>query len=190
MQPSSFQSSQVPVLETERLRLRGHGIGDLPLSAAMWADPQATRFISGRGLSEEESWSRLLRYIGHWSLLGFGYWLVEEKGAGKFVGEVGFADYHRDLTPSLEGAPEIGWVPATSAHGQGYASKVVRAVVAWGKEHFGLIRTACIIHPENTPSIRVAIKSGYRKHGTAIYKGVASLLFVRDPKGGTENGAA
>jgi RimJ/RimL family protein N-acetyltransferase len=188
MLPSSSSTSLVPVLETERLRLRGHGVGDFPLSAAMWADPQVTRYISGRGLSEEESWSRLLRYIGHWSLLGFGYWLVEEKGTGTFVGEVGFANYRRDLTPSLNGTPEIGWVLATGAHGQGYASEVVRTVVAWGDEHFGLIRTACIIHPENTPSIRVAIKSGYREQGTTTYKGVASLLFVRDPEVGTDTG--
>jgi RimJ/RimL family protein N-acetyltransferase len=179
---SSLPTSLVPVLETERLTLRGHGVGDLPLSAAMWADPQVTRYISGRGFSEEESWSRLLRYIGHWSLLGFGYWLVEERGTGRFVGEVGFADYRRDLTPSLDGAPEIGWILATGAHGLGYASEAIRRVVAWGDEHFGLIRTACIIHPENTPSIRVAIKSGYREHGTATYKGQASLLFVRDLK--------
>ena len=189
MSPSSSLTSLVPVLETERLRLRGHGIGDFPVSAAMWADPQVTRYISGRGFSEEESWGRLLRYIGHWSLLGFGYWLVEERGTDRFVGEVGFANYRRDLTPSLDGAPEIGWVLTRSAHGQGYATEVVRAVVAWGDEHFGLIRTACIIHPENTPSIRVAIKCGYREHGTATYKGEATLLFVRDPQGGTDSAA-
>lgn len=180
MPSSSLPTSLVPVLETQRLRLRGHGVGDFLFSASMWADPQVTRYISGRGFSEEESWSRLLRYIGHWTLFGYGYWLVEERGSGAFVGEVGFADYHRDLTPSLDGVPEIGWVLATGAHGKGYASEVVRAVVAWGDEHFGSIRTACIIHPENTPSIRVAVKCGYREQGTATYKGVASLLFIRD----------
>ena len=146
----------------------------------MLADPQVTRYISGRGLSEEESWSRLLRYICHWSLLGFGYWLVEEKGTGTFVGEVGFANYRRDLTPSLNGTPEIGWVLATGAHGQGYASEVVRTVVAWGDEHFPSAGTACIIAPENRASIRVAAKCGYCRPQPTIYKGKPTLLFVRE----------
>ena len=177
----------IPTLESERLTLQGHRVDDFEECAAMWADLDVTRYIGGRPFSEEEVWSRLLRYIGHWSLLGFGYWLVEERATGRFVGEVGFANYRRDLTPPLDGAPEIGWVLTRSAHGQGYATEVVRAVVAWGDEHFGLIRTACIIHPENTPSIRVAIKCGYREHGTATYKGEATLLFVRDPERGTDS---
>jgi RimJ/RimL family protein N-acetyltransferase len=57
----------------------------------------------------------------------------------------------------------------------------VRALVAWGDEHFGPIRTACLIHPENAPSIRVAVTSGYREHGAATYKGEPTLLFIRDP---------
>jgi RimJ/RimL family protein N-acetyltransferase len=36
---------RVPVIETERLRLRGHRLEDFPDSAALWADPLVTRFI-------------------------------------------------------------------------------------------------------------------------------------------------
>lgn len=147
----------------------------------MWAAPEVTRYIGGRPFTEEESWSRLLRYVGHWSLLGFGYWVVEEKAARTFVGEVGFADYRRDLKPSLDGVPEIGWVLTPGAHGRGYATEAVRAAIEWGDSHFGSIRTACIIDPENTASIRVATKCGYREHAPATYKGEPTLLFVRDP---------
>jgi RimJ/RimL family protein N-acetyltransferase len=64
----------------------------------------------GRGLR------RLLRYVGHWAVLGFGYWVVEEKASGEFVGETGFADYRREMKPSLDGAPEIGWVLTPRFH--------------------------------------------------------------------------
>ena len=96
----------------------------------MWADPEVTRYIGGTPLTEEESWARLLRYVGHWSLLGFGYWVVEEKTTGNFIGEVGFADYKRDL-PSLKDLPEIGWVFSSQASGKGYATEAVRAASAW-----------------------------------------------------------
>ncbi len=168
-----------PVIETERLKLRGHCLGDLASSAAMWADPVVTRHIGGRPQTGEETWSRLLRYIGHWAVLGFGYWVVEEKNMGSFIGEIGFADYKRDIEPSLKDAPEIGWAFATQFHGKGYATEAVRAAVAWGDAHFGAAQTACIINPENLASIRVAEKCGYRKSHIATYKGHSTLVFVR-----------
>jgi RimJ/RimL family protein N-acetyltransferase len=170
---------QVPVIETQRLKMRGHRLDDFPACAAMWADPIVTRHIGGKPLSEEEVWARLLRYVGHWSLLGFGYWAIEEKDTGDFVGELGFADFKRDIEPSLKGVPELGWVLASKAHGKGYATEAVRAAIAWGQSHFGSARTVCIIHPENLASIRVAEKCGYKEFERTTYKGHATLLFNR-----------
>ena len=82
--------------------------------AAMWADAGVTRFISGRPFTREECWARLLRYAGLWPTLGFGYWAIEDKAEGRFLGEAGFADFKRDMTPSIEGLPEAGWVLAPS----------------------------------------------------------------------------
>jgi RimJ/RimL family protein N-acetyltransferase len=146
----------------------------------MWADPNVTRYIGGKPLTQEEAWTKFLRYAGHWSLLGFGYWVAEEKSTGNFVGELGFADYKRDLEPSLKGVPEIGWVLASHAHGKGYATEAVRAVVAWGDGHFQSARTACIIAPDNLASIRVAEKCGYRELQVASYKGKPTKMFIRD----------
>jgi RimJ/RimL family protein N-acetyltransferase len=171
---------EVPILETSRLRLRGHRLDDFVHSAAMWADAVVTRFIGGQPLTEEEAWTKFLRYAGHWALLGFGYWVVEEKAAGTFVGEIGFADFKRDVQPSLKGVPEIGWVLASQAHGKGYATEAVRAAVAWGDAHFQSPRTACIIAPENLASIRVAVKCGYKGPQRAFYKGKPTLMYVRD----------
>ena len=171
---------QVPVLETERLRLRGHRIGDLADCAAMWADPEVIRYTTRKPLTEEESWTRLLRYVGHWALMGFGYWVVEEKATGRFAGEIGFADFKRDIEPSLKGVPEIGWALASQAHGKGYATEAVRAAVAWGDANFGVARTACLIDPENLASVRVAEKCGYRELQRTAYKERPILMFGRE----------
>jgi RimJ/RimL family protein N-acetyltransferase len=178
--PNSFPPvAPVPLLETPRLKLRGHRFDDFTASAAMWADPIVTRHIGGRPFTEEESWARLLRYVGHWSLLGFGYWVVEEKASGCFAGEIGFADLKRDLEPPLNDTPEIGWVFATHAHGRGYATEAARAVIVWGDAHFGPSQTACIVHPENLASIRVATKCGYRELRRTVYKGQPTTVFFR-----------
>jgi len=170
---------EVPILETERLRLRGHRLADFADCATMWADPIVTRHIGGKPFSREEVWARMLRYVGHWAWLGFGYWAVEEKATGELVGELGFADYKRDIQPSIEGTPELGWALASRVHGKGYATEAVREAITWGDEHFGRVRTVCLIHPENVASIRVAEKSGYRDFEHTTYKDHAVILFER-----------
>jgi RimJ/RimL family protein N-acetyltransferase len=167
------------VLETERLKLRGHRLDDFAACAAMWADPVVTRYFGGKALTEEEAWTRFLRYAGHWSLLGFGYWAVEEKATGNFIGEIGFADYKRDIESSLKHLPEIGWVLASESHGKGYATEAVRAAIAWGDRYFRADQTTCIVNPENLRSIRVAEKCGYREFQRTTYKGQPSVVYVR-----------
>ncbi len=181
MPQASHLSDDVPTLETERLRLRRHRIQDYLDSVRMWADPIVTRYIRNTPFTPEETWSRLLRYIGHWALLGFGYWVIEEKVTGTFSGEVGFADYHRDIAPSLAGTPEIGWALAPHAHGKGFATEAVRAAIQWADSHFPRQKTACIIAPENSASIRVATKCGYREFQRTTYHGEPTLMYVREP---------
>lgn len=177
----SHVAVDIPIVETVRLRLRPHRSEDFPECARMWSDANVTRHIRSTPFSNEETWSRLLRYIGHWALLGFGYWVIEQKETGTFLGEVGFADYRRDITPSLEGTPEIGWVLAAHAHGKGFATEAVSAAVGWGDSRFQTKRTACIIAPENEPSIRVAGKCGYREFQRTTYHGNPTVMYVRDP---------
>lgn len=172
--------SQAPVLETERLRLRAHRTEDFPGLVAMWSDPEIARHTIGAPSSEQRTWIRLLAYAGHWSLKGFGYWAVEEKTTGRYIGELGFADFKRDIKPSIEGFPEIGWALATHAHGKGYATEALLAVVAWGDKNFKAPRTVCIISPKNHASLRVAEKLGYREYARTTKDGEPEILYCRD----------
>jgi RimJ/RimL family protein N-acetyltransferase len=171
--------SLVPTIETDRLRLRAHRADDHAACLAIWSDPAVVRFIGGRAFTAEEVWKRLLQYLGMWGLLGYGYWAIEEKRSGSYIGDVGFADLHRDLQPSLRGMLECGWVLAPQAHGHGYASEAVAAIGDWGQQHFADRRMVCIISPENLASIRVAEKAGYRLWQQAIYHDSPTLVFAR-----------
>jgi RimJ/RimL family protein N-acetyltransferase len=169
----------VPVIETQRLILRGHRLEDFDALAAMWADPHVARFIGGKPATQEESWARLLRYAGHWRLLGFGYWAVELKAGVRFIGDVGFANWHRQITPSLDGMPEVGWAFASTTHGRGIATEAVQAALAWADSHFDGQTTTCIIGVDNVASIRVAEKTGYREHARAEFKGAKVIQLRR-----------
>ena len=56
---------EIPVLETERLRLRGFTLEDFDDYAAMMADPEVMRFIGGEPLTHGESWRQLAVILGH-----------------------------------------------------------------------------------------------------------------------------
>jgi RimJ/RimL family protein N-acetyltransferase len=168
-----------PVIETERLRLRGHRVDDLPQCAAMWAEEGVTHFIGGKPLTEEEVWLRMLRHAGHWSLLGFGYWVVEEKTTGQFLGEAGLAEFRREIEPSIVGTPEAGWVFAGASHGKGYASEAMRAILAWGEARFGNDRSVCLIDPENTSSLRLAERLGFKEEVRTIFRDHATIILGR-----------
>ncbi|RWD30359.1 MAG: N-acetyltransferase [Mesorhizobium sp.] len=173
------QALVAPVIETPRTVLRPHQLDDFDTYVAMWADPAVTRFIGGKPRTREESWMRFLRHAGLWSLLGYGFWAIEDKASGRFIGEAGFHDLKRDMVPSIEGVPEVGWALAPSAHGKGFASEVVGRVLAWGDEAFGRARTVCIIDPENTASLNVAAKCGYREVLRTTYHDDATILLER-----------
>ncbi len=168
--------SVAPVIETERLILRGHTKADLDVCAAMWGDEEVTRYIGGRPFARDEVWARLLRYVGHWQEMGYGFWALTEKASGQFIGELGFADFKRQLEPSFGDTPEMGWVLSPAGHGKGYASEAVAAALAWADAQFDERRTVCMIAPENGPSLRVAQKAGFREFARADYHGQTVLL--------------
>lgn len=149
-----------PTLLTERLILNAHRLEDFSDLASMWRDPAVVRYIGGTPRSAEDSWSRLLRYLGHWQLLGYGYWAVREKASGNYIGDIGFADFHRAIEPALD-APEMGWALNSAAHGKGYATEALQATLTWAADYFPQGKTVCIISPENRPSIGLAKKVGF-----------------------------
>jgi RimJ/RimL family protein N-acetyltransferase len=137
------------------------------------------RFISGKPSTREESWVRLLRYPGHWALLGYGFWAIEEKASGAFVGEGGFGNFMRDVEPAID-APEQGWALTPAMHGRGYAYEAVSAMLRWGETHFARRDFICMIAPDNAPSLKLAQKLGYREYARTTYKGDASVLLRRE----------
>jgi RimJ/RimL family protein N-acetyltransferase len=169
----------IPVLETQRLRLRAHTLTDFPASCALWADPLVARYIGGKPNTTEETWARLLRNAGLWTLLGFGSWLVEEKSTGDFVGEVGLFNLKRAIDPPIGNTPEMGWVFSPSKHGNGYATEAVLALIDWARDHFTTNEIVCIIAPDNAPSLRVAEKCGFIQRDTLTYRGSPVLLLTR-----------
>jgi len=171
--------SSLPVLATARLTLAPPELSDFEDSAALWSDPLVTRHLGGRTSTPEESWARLLRARGLWALLGYGYWAARETATGRYVGEVGFADFHRGIEPSIDGIPEMGWVLAGWAQGQGFASEAIVGALAWGRSQWGDAPVVCIIDPDNTPSLNLAGKMDFLEVARTTYRDAPTVLLRR-----------
>src|SRR3954465_14700585 len=170
---------EAPVLQTERLTLRPFRASDADAQAAMMGDPEVMRHLGGHPLSREDSWRKLLGGHAMWSLFGFGYWAVERRGGGAMIGQIGFADFQRDMSPPVAGLPEMGWLFAREAGGQGYATEAASAGLDWIEGALRLPETVAIIDHANSGSIRVAEKCGFDSREDALYRGESILLFRR-----------
>ncbi len=167
------------VVETARLRLRGHRAEDLAVCLPLWNDPIVTRFIGGRPYTQEEVWQRVQRYAGSWVLLGHGFWVIEEKAGGRLVGEIGIMDARREIDPPFGDDRELGWALLPDVHGKGYASEALAAVLDWERDVFNAPCLVALIDPDNTPSIKLAEKYGFKERARSVYKNVPTLQFER-----------
>lgn len=123
------------------------------------------------------------RYIGWWAFLGFGYWAVEERATGAFVGDVGFMDAMRDLVPSISGMPEAGWVLAPAFHGRGYGTEAVAAALAWADATLAPPQTVALIANENAASLALGAKFGYVPTRVIDFAGTPTAVLSRTRNG-------
>jgi RimJ/RimL family protein N-acetyltransferase len=162
----------IPRVETERLLLRELRGSDIDVYAAMYADPEVTRFLGGP-VDRPEAWRRMAVMAGHWLLRGYGNWALERRSDGRMVGRAGL--WQPEGWPGLE----IGWTLAREAWGHGYATEAAHAARDWARVELGARELISIIATENAASRRVAERLGmtvreegpFRGERVAIYAG-------------------
>lgn len=173
----------IPVVETERLILRGMAREDFPAYVALWQDPEVVRFIGGKPRSESESWGRFLGIAGHWIMEGFGQWAICRREDGALIGQTGFFRALRGIGADFDAAPECGWVLAPEAHGHGYCREVVAAAHRWfDAQPFGGVSHA-MIEVGHEASFAVARRLGYVPMRESEDLGDRVVLLRRDVRG-------
>lgn len=146
------------VLETARLLLRRATVGDHAFIFALVNDPGWKRFISDKGIKDEQGARDYIQkaLIAMYERLGFGLYVVEQKSDGAAAGLCGLIK--RD---SLEDV-DLGFAFLPQFRALGYAFESAAAVLDYGKKQFGLKRIVAIAMPENASSIRLLEKLGFR----------------------------
>ena len=149
-------------IETERLVLRPLAPVDCDAHIEMMGYPDIASFLSPDGApqSRADRWRQFASYLGHWQIRGFGWFSVEEKESGAWVGRVG--PWMPEGWPGLE----CGWAIHPSYWGKGYAPEAAIGAIKWTFDKFpDLSRIISIIDPSNKNSQAVAAKIGETKSG-------------------------
>jgi RimJ/RimL family protein N-acetyltransferase len=160
----------IPVLESERLRLRAWREGDLEPYAGFCANPATTRFLGGV-CGRQDAWRRLAAFLGHWALRGYGNWAIEEKATGRWIGYGGLWQ--------PEGWPEaeVMWGLAADSHGRGYATEAGRCARDFAYRELGWSTLASFIAPANTRSQQVAARLGAVHESNLVLRGAEVALY-------------
>jgi RimJ/RimL family protein N-acetyltransferase len=163
----------IPVLEAERLRLRGWQNEDQAPFADYCADAMTERFLGGPGYPAD-AWRRMAAQVGHWVMRGYGSWALEEKASGRWVGYCGLWNPHG--WPE----PEVMWGLAPSGRGLGYATEAAGAVRDYAYRQLGWTTLISCIAPDNIASQRVAERLGATLEKTFEHRG-QTLRIYRHP---------
>ena len=146
------------MIETERLILRAFREADGEPWAAMNADPAVMQHFPAT-LSREEADAAMERVNRSIAEHGVGFWALERKADGRFLGFAGLNRIgHEDLP--LFGMWEVGWRLARHAWGQGYASEAGATALSYGFGVKGLDRILAYTAVTNTPSEAVMQRLG------------------------------
>ncbi|MFN2635432.1 MAG: GNAT family N-acetyltransferase [Gemmatimonadaceae bacterium] len=162
-------------LETERLILRNYRLTDFEDHYKLCADPNVMRYLlGGKPMSRLEAWRHMAFLVGHWELLGYGYFAAEEKATGRFVGRIGYTN--------PEGWPgfEVGWTIAPEYQGRGLATEGGKFLLEYAFKEMDRGHVISVIHPDNKASISVAEKLGESLEGEAEIAGVRMLIYGID----------
>ncbi len=144
----------IPRIETPRLVLEAPLVADFEGYAAI-VTTERGRYIGGP-LTEEEAWLDFSQMVAGWVLRGFGALSIRPKAGRQYLGSV--LVHHEYGDPE----PELGWLLALEAEGQGMAFEAGRAMLDWAFANTQLTTLVSYMDPDNHRALSLAARLGGR----------------------------
>lgn len=143
-------------LRTDRLVLRGWRGSDLEPWAAMNADPEVREYFP-EVLTREQSEASVARFQADLDQRGWGWWAVEVRATGEFIGFTGLDPVDEDMPFT---GVEVGWRLARPSWGHGYATEAALAALDHGFTTLDLAEILAITTATNLRSQAVMRRIG------------------------------
>lgn len=168
-----------PEFSTDRLDMWRPAPRDHAALIDLFADDEVRLHLASRPTGAVEEFNRLCRTAGSWALYGYGMFTCRARDADEVLGICGVFHSWRGFGKGLDDTPEIGWIVARQAWGQGIASEAARATLAWFDAAFPARRVGCMINDTNLPSLAVAAKLGFVRYDERIDEETKLILLER-----------
>ncbi|KGM57320.1 hypothetical protein N799_07685 [Lysobacter arseniciresistens ZS79] len=151
----------MPVIETARLRLRGHRQDDLNAYFQLHADPAVMRYWSWPAwTSVEQAQDRLSQVIGQRGANRVLCWAIADQGDDRLLGSIVLFAINRE-----QGRAETGYALSSSHWGRGLAQEAMAPVLRHAFDVLGLRRIEADIDPRNAGSCRLVERMGFVREG-------------------------
>ncbi|MBR1691885.1 MAG: GNAT family N-acetyltransferase [Lachnospiraceae bacterium] len=159
---------QIPwqIVQTERCLLREMTPDDVDALYEIYQDKSISRYMEDLYEDRELELEYMQSYIENmYGFYGFGMWMVERLSDGKPLGRAGLniREGYAD--------PELGYVIRTDEQRKGYGFEICRAIIDYARDELDAKALNAFIHPENTASIRLCTKLGFKHIGSADIAG-------------------
>lgn len=145
------------ILETERCIIRELTLEDLDALFELYGDGEIDKYTDPLYPYEEEKEFQRAYIENMYRYFGYGMWLIFSKETGKLMGRAGLE--HREYHHEIE--LELGYIIGTKYQGQGYATEICKAILAYAKENTGFERINTLIEDGNIASERLSKKLGF-----------------------------
>ena len=153
------------ILQTKRCIVREMTTEDVAAFYEIYREPSVTMYMEGLFPKKEQEIAYVEDYIKHvYEFFEYGLWTVVEKKSGQIIGRAGIS--WCEETNEVE----LGYVIAVPFQRQGYAYEVCSAILQYAKEELEIEWVAAYIKKENTASVALCRKMGFKAVGGILLR--------------------
>lgn len=159
------RKNEIPwtILVTQRTIVREISLTDIDELFELYEDTDIKRFIPPLLPTKEEEMDFQREYIKKmYGFFGYGFWNVLDRESNKLIGRAGLSNR------AGFDDPELGYLFSKPYRGKGIATEVCAAIIKYAVEILGAERLNAFIQPENTGSVHLAEKLGFKYTGEEI----------------------
>jgi RimJ/RimL family protein N-acetyltransferase len=154
-------ASLLPVLESERLRLRAYRMQDLDAVYALYSDPRVMRYWSFPPWQDKaQARAYLERVLAETATGAVHAWAIADRGDDALIGTATLHSLQRE-----QGRAEIGYSLVPERQGRGLAAEALRLLLAHAFDGLQLRRLEADVDPRNLASCRLLERLGFRREG-------------------------
>lgn len=166
-------SFDIPVIQTERLTLRGPKLEDFEPICAYFRDPRSA--FNGGPHQPLDVGRMLMICMGQWHLRGYGLWQITLRDDDAFIGFTGV--FHPFHWPE----PELGFGITAPYEGKGVAFEAASAARRAAADLFGFASLPSFIAPDNIRAQALASRMGATREDDIILADKPARVY-RHPK--------